>query len=362
MRVLFLGDLFIGGDMLTYPPDSRFISSKTFVDADIVVANLEQVISDSDSVAEKGIIWAPSKATGYLEKLGINIVCLAQNHIHDKFNVGIKDTISHLQSIDMGFFGAGMNLEEAERPYKMFDNCYIIGGCSYRSYPKNVQFATKTEPGVNPIDINRIKKQITELPPGSKVILFLHWGREYVRFPYQEYLKLAQQLLKIKQVAMIIGGHAHVFQGVLTKNSKKAYMSLGNFLFPNFYMREPMIVHYPVKPIKAGVMRGYYRAKSVAQKKWKLANRLSYGVLWDSETNESKVIPYLQHAKRPFVKELASIPKATVTSLVSLFSILYQLPTCIYRCLVRLNTYTDYFSRKFGRFVFKLSEKRRRDI
>lgn len=353
MKVLFLGDLFVGGDMLNYPPNSKFIVSKSFDDADLVVANLEQVISDSDKVAEKGVIAAPAKAINYLARLGIDCVCLAQNHIHDKLNTGIADTLTYLQSINMGHFGAGSNLNEAEKPFILRDNYYVIGGCSYNSYPRQVQFATQSNPGVNPINVKRIKEQLVELPDDAQVILFFHWGREYVRFPNSRLIELAKELLSLDKVALVIGGHAHVFQGDLTHNKKKAFLSLGNFLFPNFYMNAPLKIYYPSLPLKVTTMRGFYGSNNLSYKKWKVVNRISLGVLFNTHTKDTRLIPYFQLDNCPFVKEMSPPYSYIVLFYARLLSIAYTLPTFIYDFVVRINELYDYLSRKIGKTGFK---------
>jgi hypothetical protein len=52
MKVVFAGDLFLGGDLLNKFVES-IVYSNTFTNADIKIVNLEQPISDSELIADK---------------------------------------------------------------------------------------------------------------------------------------------------------------------------------------------------------------------------------------------------------------------------------------------------------------------
>ncbi len=358
MKILFLGDLFVGGDLLSCSPHTKFVISEEYYSSDIRVANLEQVISNHAQSASKGIIHAPDKAIDYLKEFGIRYVCLAQNHIHDKFDMGIKDTIKYLDSVGIEFFGAGVDIKSASKPCHVSDDVYVIGACSYNGYPIDVKIASEDCPGVNPIEYKSLCNTIDALPINAKVILMLHWGKEYMRMPQYELISLAKKLLEHDKVKVVIGGHPHIVQGRLSHNKKKAYMSLGNFLFPNFILRDPQVVDYSSSSQKSiKTMTGFYKTKEPVYKIWNRSNRISIGVVFDTMTCRSRYIPFIQDFNNPIVRELHGLSKYMVMLWVSVMSILYTLPEFLYRFIERLNIYFVVIRERFKKRNFQKSQE-----
>ena len=114
MRIIFTGDLFLGGDLLGKNA-ANTIKIPVFNNADKRIVNLEQPISDNEYVEDKCTIFTGSYATKQLKQLNISAVSLAHNHIQDKGQDGIGETIHHLNGSKIGHFGAGESIDDAKK-------------------------------------------------------------------------------------------------------------------------------------------------------------------------------------------------------------------------------------------------------
>src|SRR5690606_12425268 len=142
------------------------------------------------------------------------------------------------------------------------------------------------------------------------------------------------------KVELIIGMHPHRIQGRVRKGTKYAYLCLGNFLFPNFYFKPPAELYYPDQiPEKVDVTFQYHRVSKLTYKKWKLKNRLSYVVEYDTISRKSKIIPMLQASKHPRVTELHGIKAHFVIWFFIFLSLIYCLPTKMYYCMHSVNKF-----------------------
>lgn len=357
-KILFTGDLFLGGDLHGKDVCST-INSATFHNTDIRIINLEQPISDNGKVADKCTLHTNSCAVDQLNKLKVDAVNLAHNHIQDKEDDGIIETVSWLNKAGIGSFGAGENIFEAQKPFWINDKLCVLGFCEFnRPYLKQIRLANEKEPGVNPLRYSAIISVLRKLPEGTKAILFFHWGREHVIFPPYDDILLAKKLLEDERVAFIIGTHAHRFQGFVEHNGKRAYMCLGNFLFPNFYIKPPVQIFYPeIKPEKYDVTRQYLAVSKLTYKKWSWKNRLSIGVLFNTENKLHKIISFYQKDDLPIVSECNGLTKSLTLGLISMLSILYKLPKPLYVILEKINSFCVTFTRLIYIYSFTIKQK-----
>ena len=259
MKLCFTGDLFLGGDLLDKSAKD-IIQIKTFYEVDKRIVNLEQPISDNKKVEDKCTLFTGSNAITRLKEMKIDAVNLAHNHIQDKGIECICETIEHLKRGKIGYFGAGCNLKEAKKSYFITDEIAIFGYCEFgKPYLKQIEVATEEKPGINPLRYENILDDLNSLKENQKAILYFHWGREHVFLPPHSDIELAKKLLEDDRVLLIIGMHAHRPQGYIEHNGKRAYMCLGNFLFPNFYIKPPTQIYYPKqKPNKFDTTRQYH--------------------------------------------------------------------------------------------------------
>ncbi len=343
MKICFAGDLFLGGDLLN-KDTKNIIDVNVFNNADKRVVNLEQPISDNNCVEDKCTLFTGSFAIKQLQDMKIDTVNLAHNHIQDKGLDAIEETVTHLKNGSIGNFGAGKNIDEAKKPYFIDTNIVLFGYCEYgKSYLKQIEIASKNRAGVNPLRYENILEDLNNLENNQKAILYFHWGREHVFLPPHDDIELAKKLLGDDRVLLIVGMHPHRPQGYVEHNGKRAYMCLGNFLFPNFFIKPPTQIHYPETKLKEfDITRQYHNVYKTTYKKWRWINRVSLILEFNTDSNEITHKAIIQDDSNPAVKELDGLQKNIILHLVWLLSGVYQLPKTIYNPIEKVNSYMIY--------------------
>ena len=342
MKVCFTGDVFLGGDLLD-KSCLNLVNVRVFSDADKRIINLEQPISDSKFIENKSTLYTGSNALKQLNDLKIDAVNLANNHIQDKGLVAIDETVRHLDSAAIGSFGAGENIGAAGKPYWLTDDIAILGYCDFdKPYLRQVAVANENRPGTNPLRFETIKYDLDKIPPKKKVILYFHWGMEHVWLPTVNDIRLAKRLLEDHRVITIIGMHPHRIQGVVRHAGKEAFMSLGNFIFPNFYLKPPVQIFNPSEEEKKSVSfttRQYLTVFKFTYKKWRVINRVS--LVLDLCTDSKKIDPVyvFQSDDFPCIRELSGPVLLFFTAFIRFLSMLYKLPAPCYGLLWKLHAF-----------------------
>lgn len=254
-KIAFLGDIMPGG--VIADKNSGFVDKPVqehLNSFDLRVATLESAIGeniDFDSTKmqnRQNIIYSKNYHLDKLKNLNISVVSLANNHIIDLGVEGIKNTITQLQQRDILFCGAGMNLDEASKPAVVHINdksiaflafCYTTGDI------KTNHIATPDKPGINPLSEDNVISGIKKNRNLYDYIFVLpHWGREYTSYPTKEQRDLSLKMIKAGADG-VFGSHTHQIQPHINIKGKPVFFSLGNFLFPDFYMYPPRPIWYP---------------------------------------------------------------------------------------------------------------------
>jgi hypothetical protein len=333
LKICFTGDIFLGGDIENGLPAE--IKCTPFSDAEKRIINLESPITDLPILEKENCILTTSSKTGkyYLNKWNINAVNLANNHMHDMGTEGILDTINNLKEIKISYFGGGKNLIEASKPYKINASTSVFGFCDFKKKHLNdVLIATKRKPGVNPLTLTSILSCLGTLKNSEKAILMMHWGQEHVYFPPEEDIILAKTLLLDPRVLGIVGMHAHLIQGHLKLNNKRAYFCLGNFLFPNFFVKPRLTIKNIRMPYPKSSpnMRTYNSVFDIVYKKWRLTNRISKILIFDTKKTTFKDWLVLQEDNKPIVR-LYQQKIPLIKLFINFISFFYKINTHLYR-------------------------------
>lgn len=356
MKIIFAGDIVTGGDASKY---GLRVESDVWKHAKLRIANLECPITDNKATVDKCTLYAPKFSAKELSKIGIDAVSLANNHIQDKGDKGIYDTFNSLKELGIGYFGSGESIKFARRPYWITESLCIFSYCDFgKDYLKQVNVASDIAPGVSPLRESVVLEDLAKLEDGKKAILYLHWGREHVWFPPRSDLSLARSLLKNEKVALIVGSHAHRLQGFLKNGKIKAYMCLGNFIFPNFYVAPPVQMVYPPEINKKhlAVTRNYHKVLYLTYKKWKADNRMSLAVEYDTVSGKSRIIPFCQHDERPTAKEVVGVKRYIVGCIVLFLSVLYTLPSSVYIMVEWISIFVNKTFRRVSYECFKMRQ------
>lgn len=255
VSLFFCGDIMPGG-ILPYQED--YISQELLAfmrGFDFRIGTLEAAIGTNlpfDPVKMAGrqnIVYARNEDFYRVKEMGFDVVSLANNHVWDLGEEGLRNTIRLLRESGIMFCGAGMDIEEASRPAVFEKNglktaifAYCMYGSKYLGY---VELAGKDKAGVNPLNMDRV---VSDIKRGKeeydKVIIMPHWGREYSYDPLPECVVMAKQMIEAGADA-VLGSHTHQMQPLIMYRNKPVCFSMGNFLFPDFYMYPPRPIWYP---------------------------------------------------------------------------------------------------------------------
>ena len=342
MKVCFTGDVFLGGDLLN-KQCKNLVNVGIFNRADARIINLEQPISDSLFVEDKCVLYTGSGAINQLKDLKIDAVNLAHNHIQDKGIEGIDETVQHIKSCGVGHFGAGHNIKAAEEPYWLTDDIAILGYCEFdKPYLREILVADNNSPGVNPLRLEKIFSDLKKLGAGKKAILYFHWGMEHVWLPTNHDICLAKKLLEDERVITIIGMHTHRIQGILEHSGKKAYMGIGNFIFPNFYMKPPQQIFNPSEKQKKSIRfttRQYHNVFAPTYKKWRWVNRVSLVIDFCTETEEINHTYAVQADDSLKINELEGFSLYFYKNWIRLLNFTFKFTDPVYKLLWRFHSF-----------------------
>lgn len=226
MKLSFFGDISlanINAQNLTFCDRLNQLLSES----DINIANLECPITTKKKKDDLLAVTmsAPDVSLDLLKDF--DLFSLANNHIKDYLNAGLEDTIRAIETRNKLYFGIGKSQSEALEP------CYIekegfkfafIGATRWTN-SRGADWGTGNDG--NPIILSRIEKLKKK---GYFVILFFHWGYEYVRIPSARERKIAHRCID-RGADIVIGSHPHIYQTIETYKGKTIVYSLGNFIF-----------------------------------------------------------------------------------------------------------------------------------
>ena len=254
MKLLFCGDIMPGGVL---PYQDSFVQNdiieylKSF---DLRIGTLECAIGNnlkfeaSKMNAEMNIVYARNEDFFRVKELGIDIVSLANNHVYDLGEAGLKNTIDCLRRNNIRYVGAGMNLDEASAPLVIEKDglsIAILACCINGLKPVWVTAATPTSSGIWQTDIETVCKKISRIKKQyDYVIIMPHWGIELLFFPPEEYYFYARRMIDAG-ADFVLGSHTHRIGPYWKYKGKTICYSMGNFLFPDFCMQVPKPQFYP---------------------------------------------------------------------------------------------------------------------
>ena len=215
-------------------------------ESDSLIFNLETVLAHQPEPIfpeKKFLNWDdPRRTIDILSKLGVKAVSLANNHTMDFGPEIMLQTKNKLEEAGIHCLGAGKNLEEAEKPYVFhpgnpFPDQLVYVFTGMRGGPRYWKdfdfFAGSHKPGINPLDIQKLSFQISQVrrnDPEALIIIYPHWqGRDYQRVTNKEQ-EVCRQLIDIG-ADYIIGHGTHTLDSVENFNRGVAVYSIGNFVF-----------------------------------------------------------------------------------------------------------------------------------
>lgn len=243
MKIALVGDIALYGKYSTCNKSIfKYLDSikEVLSQCDYVIGNLETPFAE-DKTRHYGHKSAYIKASpdnvSILKHLGINAVCLANNHTFDYGKVSFELTKQILKDNNIEYFG----IDSKKEIIKDIDNNKIVV-CGYCCYSTNPQGC-----GINGINEYNYANVANELKKyyhnGYNIIMSVHAGQEHVNYPNIDHINIAHLLTKDASF-VYYGHHPHVLQGFEEYNNSLIYYSLGNFCFDDVYTKkskEPLI-------------------------------------------------------------------------------------------------------------------------
>ena len=226
--------IFVCGDILNRFSDRPFVSTKLqqlIKDCDYAVCNFEGVALDNAFSQTKGLIQHPSTLS-HLREAGFDLLLLANNHITDVGEDGVRQTIEKSRNLGFNTLGAGLFFRDAYQPLVFEKDGICIGILNlceahpgyFKDENQAYGYAWLGHPSL-PYMIRSLKKRV------DRLFIFVHAGLEHYDLPLEEFRVLYRRYCDLG-ADCVIGSHPHIAQGIENYNDNLIVYSLGNFFFP----------------------------------------------------------------------------------------------------------------------------------
>lgn len=186
--------------------------------ADLTFANLETPIAPQASQGSRAFVFnAPPAVIAALQRAGVDLVSVANNHAMDQGRRGFEETLRWLRAAGLPYVGAGP-APRAAGPLRLERNGLSLAFLGY-SYGLN-QGGNACPPAaaaceqVAEIDRARMVEDVrAAAATADAVVVSVHWGVEYQQAPRAEEVELAHRLADAGAL-VVLGHHPHVLQPV----------------------------------------------------------------------------------------------------------------------------------------------------
>ena len=204
--------------------------------ADIAVANSESIIGGAQiGLSTYPIFNSPYEVGDALKDAGFDVVTMANNHTLDRGERGVTNAIHYWDKIGMVHTGSFLSEAERNRIVTVEKNGIVFSFLAYTYGTNGIPTPAGKSYLVNRIDLPLMERDIQAAKAQSDVVVVsLHFGTEYQRYPNENQKKLVK-ILANQGVDIILGSHPHVLQPytwVEGKSGHKTFViySLGNFI------------------------------------------------------------------------------------------------------------------------------------
>lgn len=246
LTLAFTGDVMLGRlvneELKTMAPEEAWSDTLPhLLEADLRIVNLECALTSHlrEWTRTKKVFHfrADPGAVHVLQAARIDACALANNHVLDYEEEGLRETLRVLRQAGIQYAGAGANAAEAAAPAMIeMRNCRVaLLSCT----DNEPAFAAAAErPGTNYLEVslheetlNRIANAIAGArAQGADLVVFSnHWGANFVERPSQKFRSFARRVIELG--ADIYHGHsAHICQGIEIHQGKPILYDTGNFI------------------------------------------------------------------------------------------------------------------------------------
>lgn len=206
------------------------------------IINLETAITTSSDREPKGINYRMHPANAQaIAAAGIDCCVLANNHVADWGEAGLRDTLAALQRLDIRVAGAGLDDEEAARPAALplpdGGRVLVFGfGMPTSGVPRHWA-AKRGRPGVNLLpDLSDrslaalVRKIKAARRPGDLVVVSIHWGGNWGYEVSGEERRFAHRLVESGACDVLHGHSSHHPRPLEVYRGRLILYGCGDFL------------------------------------------------------------------------------------------------------------------------------------
>jgi poly-gamma-glutamate synthesis protein (capsule biosynthesis protein) len=214
VSVIIGGDVYPGGKHMTFFEQGAAVQIfgpllSEFLEADFTIVNLESPLYDGNSPILKDgpVLKASTKSINGMKSAGICAVNLANNHVFDHGEAGLRSTMATCARAGIVTIGAGPNLEDARRIQVISAKGVRIGFLGLAEHEFSI--AGHDSWGANPLDlidyVRNVKKNCAEY---DYLIVLLHGGCEHYPFPSPRLMDTCRFLVEEGATAVVCQ-HSH---------------------------------------------------------------------------------------------------------------------------------------------------------
>lgn len=237
IRINVVGDIMLGDQFCSFGFGvrskyknryNRLIDDSTLKalrDCDYLVGNLECSINNSkDFRFDTHVLCADNEGIDWLKELGFDALSLANNHSLERGPEGLYELKSKLEQSRLNYFGT------REVPYlKVEKEGMTIGLYGYTAIKDY-----KNREDIELFDTENSLKKVKDIAGQVDVlIVFPHWGNEFITTPSEEQITTGRKLIEAG-ASVVVGAHPHVLQPVERYKEGLILYSTGNFIFDSY--------------------------------------------------------------------------------------------------------------------------------
>lgn len=220
-------------------PDKMFEHLDYFLQsADFVFGNLETTLIEGPLIQTNQMVF---RSFPYFAKIlknhNFKVLSLANNHIGDFGQEGLKSTFKNLKEQNLIGVGSGQNIQEAQKVKFVRKGKLILAFIAHtdQAFTPGGYAATNTQAGTTMMNIDLLEKQIKFAKKHADLtFVSMHSGIEYKIKPNSKQIEFAHAAINFG-ADMVIGHHPHVVQHFELYKEKPIIYSLGNFIFDQMW-------------------------------------------------------------------------------------------------------------------------------
>ncbi|MDP2211747.1 MAG: CapA family protein, partial [Candidatus Aquicultor sp.] len=246
VSVALVGDVMLSRDVARKitehnDPDYPFLKVDGYLrTADIVFGNLESpILSGRDIATHEMVFRADPGVEAALERAGFSVLSLANTHVLDFGEQGLRQTLQRLDDVGIAGVGAGFSERDAYAPAyveRAGMTFAFLAFCETALMPRGT--GERTSALIAGLDHKKMAAAVGVAKRRADVVIVsMHAGVEYRTDPALAQIEFARAAVDAG-ADLVVGHHPHVVQRIERYKGKHILYSLGNFIFDQMWSRE----------------------------------------------------------------------------------------------------------------------------